>query len=106
MQAATTVQGRCSYLYYQECLKEADTVDALKYTTSGESYVSGNAVVREMQASLATFNIEISKSTCWTHLTEALTNNGVAVSPQKPGGASLPSHIEKKICNSYTTDNM
>jgi hypothetical protein len=59
--------------------------------------VSGNAVVREMQASLATLNIEISKSTCWTHLRAALTNYGVAVSPQKPGGVLLPSHIEKKI---------
>ncbi len=27
----------------------------------------------------------------------ALTNNGVAVSPQKPGGVSLPSHIEKEV---------
>ena len=90
-------KGAVSHLYYQECLKEAATVAALKYTTSGESNVSGNAVVREMQASLATLNIEISKSTCWTHLRAALTNNGVAVSPQKPGGVSLPSHIEKKI---------
>jgi hypothetical protein len=52
-----------------------------------------------MQATLAANNIEISKSICWTHLKAALNNNGVAVSPQKPGGASLPSHIEKKIAN-------
>jgi hypothetical protein len=56
-------KGVVSHLYYQECIKEAVTVAALKYTSSGESNVSGNAVVREMQASLATLNIEISKST-------------------------------------------
>jgi hypothetical protein len=59
--------------------------------------VSGNAVVKEMQVALATNDIEINKSTCWTYLRAALSNNGVAVSTQKSGGVSLPSHIEKKI---------
>ena len=59
--------------------------------------MSGNAVVKEMQYGLAANDIEISKSTCWTYLRSSLSNNSVAVSPQKPGGGSLPSYIEKKI---------
>ena len=59
--------------------------------------MSGSAIVVEMKVAVAANNIEISKSTCWTHMRAALTNNGVALSPQKPGGVFLPSHIEKKI---------
>ncbi len=54
-------------------------------------------VVKEMQATLEASDIEISLTTYWVHSKATLKNNGVAVSPQKPGGASLPSQIEKKI---------
>ena len=30
-------------------------------------------------------------------MSAALSNNDVAVSPQKPGGVSLPYHVEKKF---------
>jgi hypothetical protein len=90
-------KGDVSHLNYQEFLKEADAAVVLKYKASNESNVSGNAVVKEMQVALATNDIEISKSTCWTHLRADLSNNGIAIYPQKPGVASLPSHIEKKI---------
>ena len=59
--------------------------------------MSGSVVVKEIQAVLEANNMEISLTTCRVHLKAALKNGGVAVSPQKPGGASLPSHIEKKI---------
>ncbi len=51
----------------------------------------------EMQVDLAAKGIEICKTTCKTHVKNALNNNGIALSLQKPGGVSLPSHIEKNI---------
>ena len=57
-------KGATSHLHYQECLKEAATAAALKYSASDESNVSGNAVVKVMIAALAANNIEINKSTC------------------------------------------
>ena len=62
-----------------------------------ESNVSGSVVVKEMQATPESNNIGINKTTYWVRLRAALNNSGVAVSPQNPGGASLHSHIEKKI---------
>ena len=43
--------------------------------------------------------VEICQSTCWTHLNKAIDNNNVGLSPQKLGGAALPSHLEKRIAN-------
>ncbi len=41
-------KGVVSHLQYQECLKEVAVAVALKYTSSGESNLSGSVVVKEM----------------------------------------------------------
>jgi hypothetical protein len=59
--------------------------------------VSDSVVVKEMQVVPEANNIEINLTTSWVYLKATLNNNGVAVSPKNPDGASLLSHIEKKI---------
>ena len=94
-------KGASNHLEYQETVKEAATIVALKFQSSkqisDDSAVSFNTVLREMQVDLAAKGIEICKTTCRTHVKNALNNDGIGLSPQKPGGVSLPSHIEKKI---------
>ena len=52
-----------------------------------------------MQVDLVAKGIEICKTTYKTHVKNALNNNYIGISPQKPGGVSLPSHIEKNIAD-------
>ena len=61
------------------------------------SGMSKNDATLRMSDSLRTKDVDISKTTRVKHINIALDNDGEAVSPQKRGGCSLPSSIEKKI---------
>jgi len=98
-------KGASNHLEYQEMMKEDPTVAARKFRSSqqisDDSTISFNTVLPEMQVDLAEKGIEICKTTCRTHVKNALNNNGIGLSPQKPGSVSLPSHIEKKIATVF-----
>ena len=52
-----------------------------------------------MRTVLTARGVEVCQSTCWTHLQNAIDNNYVGVSPQKPCGSALPSHLENRVAN-------
>jgi hypothetical protein len=91
-------KGASSHLEYQELVKETAASVASLYllrSASGESSISMAKVVKQMQESLTTASVEVCDTTCSTHVKKAISNKGLAVSPQIPGDAALPSHIEK-----------
>jgi hypothetical protein len=97
-------KGASSHLSYQEILKFEATAAALRLQVAqhhapvGET-PSFNGAVKGMRSALAERGVDIYQSTCWTHLKIAIDNYNVGLSPQKPGGAALPLHLEKRIAN-------
>jgi len=94
-------KGAISHLEYQEILKVEASAVVTRFKTAQQSADVGetpslNKAVKGLRAALAKREFEVSESTCWTHLQKAIDNNFVDVSPQKPGGSTLPSHLEKK----------
>ncbi len=58
-----------------------------------------NDAAMSMVASLAEEGVDIHVTTATAHIKAAQHNNCVGVSPQKPGGVLLPSHIEKNLAD-------
>ena len=74
-----TFKGASNRIEYKDILKEEALAAALRLTSkqsSGEpSTISLNKVFKDMRLSLAAKGIEVSKSTCRTHVKTALANN-------------------------------
>jgi hypothetical protein len=95
-----------SHLEYQDLMKEKATSTASLYLSNqyfGESSTSMARAVKEMQESLTSAGMEVCDTSCYTHVKKTIANNGVGLSPQKPGGVALPSHIEKRVANVVRT---
>ena len=82
-----------THLEYQEIAKDLAT-DGAKRVYGGMSI---NAAAKASREAFQAKGVAVCLSTCRQHILDAKNNNGIGVSPQKPGGVSLPSGIEKKV---------
>lgn len=91
-------KGAASHLDYQQEVKGTSTLGDRNMLQNGMPLHQAAKEMRQQLDSL--HNISLSLNACKTNLLKAYDNDGVAVSPQKPGGVYIPSHIERMVAES------
>jgi hypothetical protein len=95
--ADATTKGFNGASSHQECqnlIKEACKVATGNKLQNGVSYHTAG---KSMRADLHDKGISIGMRTCTGHIKRAIANDGVPLTPQKPGGICVPSSLEDRI---------